>query len=108
MSMIFRAFAATGLVLLASGAIAAPAKPKPASELVITNARAVAATAVAIDAGDKTVKLSKPLAPKAKATLKLPKMTGCTVAVAASFADETVAELDDFDVCKEQTVHFTD
>jgi hypothetical protein len=108
MTMIFRAFAATGLVLVASVAVAAPAKPRPASALTITNARAVPAIEVAIGAGDQTVKLSRPLAPKAKTTLKLPKMTGCMVAVAATFADESVAELDEFDVCKESTVRFTD
>ncbi len=105
--MIVRIAAAISL-LAASTALAAPTKPKPAASLVITNARAVPATDVAIDVNGQTVRVSKPLAPKAKATLKLPKMSGCTVAVAAAFEDETTAELGEFDVCKDRTVRLTD
>ena len=82
--------------------------PTPRS-LQITNARpAEAATTVAVSAGDQTVALQRPLAPKASATLKLPRMSGCTVTVAATFADESVADLDEFDVCKEKSIRFTD
>lgn len=104
--MPMRLYAAAGLAIVATGALAAP--PKPASALLITNARAVPAVEVVIGAGEKTVGLPKPLAPKAKATLKLPKVTGCTVSVSATFADESVVEMDDFDVCKEKTIRFTD
>jgi hypothetical protein len=105
--MPMRFYAAAGLAIIATGAVAAPAA-KPAGALSITNARAVPAVEVVIGAGEKTVGLPKPLAPNAKATLKLPKVTGCTVSVSATFADESVVELDDFDVCKEKTIRFTD
>jgi hypothetical protein len=106
--MIFRVAVATGLLLAANGALAAPAKPKPPSTVVITNARAVATTEVAIGVGEQSVRLSKPLASKAKTALKLPKMSGCVVAVAASFEDESTADLGEFDVCKDSTIRFTD
>ena len=105
--MPMRFYAAAGLAIVATGAFAAPTL-KPASALSITNARAVSAIEVVVGAGDKTVGLSKPLAPKAKTTLKLPKMTGCTVSVSATFEDESVVEMDDFDVCQEKTIRFTD
>ena len=105
--MPMRFYAAAGFAIVATGALAAPAS-KPASALSITNARAVPAVEVVIGAGEKTVGLPKPLASKAKTTLKLPKMTGCTVSVSATFEDESVVELDDFDVCKENTIRFTD
>ncbi len=106
--MTIRIITATSLLLAATGAIAAPTKPKPVSAVVITNTREVPATDVAIGANGQTVRLAKPLASKAKTTLKLPKMTGCMVAVAATFEDESTAELPEFDVCKDSTVRFTD
>jgi hypothetical protein len=107
-TMLFRVVTATGLLLLASHAIAAPTKLKPASALVITNARGVPATDIAIGANGQTVRIKKPLAPQAKATLKLPKLTGCQVAVAASFPDEASIQMDDFDVCKDNNIRLTD
>ena len=106
--MLLRVAIAAGLTALTGAALAAPAgKPKPADAVVVTNARTVPATTVSIGAGTKTVSISKPLAPKAKTTLKLPKMTGCMVQVAASFADESEVE-QEIDVCKEKTVRFTE
>jgi hypothetical protein len=106
--MFFRILAATSLLFTASSAIAAPTKPKPASALVITNAREVRAIDVAVGANGQTVRLTRPLGPNAKATLKLPKMSGCMVAIAANFEDETAAELGEFDTCQDSTVRLTD
>jgi hypothetical protein len=106
--MILRAIAATILLLAAGNAIAAPERPKPASALVITNARQVPATDIAIGANGQTVRVTKPLASQAKTTLKLPKMPGCIVAIAANFSDESSVEMGEFDVCRDSTVRFTD
>jgi hypothetical protein len=106
--MLVRVLAASGLLLATSNAIAAPTKLKPASALVITNAREVPAIDVAIDANGQTVRIAKPLASKAKTTLKLPKMSGCTVAVTATFEDQSAAELGEFDVCQDSTIRLTD
>jgi hypothetical protein len=106
--MTFRIIAATALLLTATSAMAAPTKPNQASAVLITNSREVAVTDIAVEAGGQTVRLAKPLAPKAKTTLKLPKMSGCIVTVAATFEDESTADLSEFDVCKDKTVRFTD
>jgi len=106
--MFVRILAATGLLLAASQAFAAPTKPKPASALVITNAREVPATDVAIGVNGQTVRVAKPLAPNAKATLKLPKMQGCLVAVAATFEDDSNVQISEFDVCQDRSLRFTD
>jgi hypothetical protein len=106
--MIVRILTATSLLLAAPTAFAAPTKPKPVSAVVITNSRGVQATDVAVGANGQTVRLSKPLAPKAQATLRLPKMAGCMVVVAAVFEDEAASELSELDVCKDRTIRFTD
>ncbi len=106
--MILRIVTATSLLLAATSAIAAPTKPKPVSAVLITNARGVPATDVAIGANGQTVRLAKPLAPNAKTTLKLPKMTGCMVAVAATFEDDATAEFPELDICKDRTLRLTD
>jgi len=103
--MTIRIITAAALLLTATAAMAAPTKP---SAVLISNAREVAVTDIAVEADGQTVRLAKPLAPKAKATLKLPKMSGCIVAVAATFEDESTAELPELDVCKDKTVRFTD
>ena len=106
--MIVRVLAATSLLLAAPAAFAAPTKPKTVSAVVITNSRGVQATDVAVGANGQTVRLSKPLAPKAQASLRLPKMAGCMVVVAARFEDEAASELSELDVCKDRTIRFTD
>ena len=90
---------------------AAAPKPKrkgPPSSVTVINATANTVTNVVITAGDKTTKLSKPLAPKGRATVKLPKMKGCTVSVAATFEGGGKSDADTFDVCKEKSIRFTD
>ena len=106
--MIVRILTATSLLLAAPAAIAAPTKPKQVSAVVITNSRDVPATDVAIRANGQTVRLAKPLAPKAQATLRLPKMAGCMVVVAAVFEDEATSEHSELDVCKDRIIRFTD
>src|SRR5262245_27123186 len=103
-----RLLATTALLVLAAASASAQPKPKPATSLQITNARPVAATTVEVSAGEETVRLSKPLASKASATLRLPKMTGCMVSVSAEFEDESIVELGEVDVCKEKSVRFVD
>jgi hypothetical protein len=105
--MLHRIVIVGAIVAAAGSAGAAPARKAPAA-VTITNARAVAATDVTVRAGQDTVALTRPLAPGSKAALKLPKMRDCLVAVSASFEDETVAEVEAFDVCREKTIRFTD
>ena len=93
---------------------AAPAaKPKkraagPPAAVTVTNASKSTATEVVITADEKTAKTSKPLAPKAKATVKLPKLKGCMVSVAATFEGEGQVDAGEHDVCKDRNIRFTD
>ena len=74
----------------------------------MTNASKNMASEVVISGEEQTVKVGKPLAPKAKATVKLPKLKGCIVSVAATFAGEGEVDASEFNVCKEKTIPFTD
>ena len=86
-----------------------PAAPKPAAAVTVTNASAHTATRIVITGDDdKTATVSKPLASKAKAVVKLPKLKGCTVAVQATFESEGLVDVGEFDVCKDKTIRFTD
>ena len=92
---------------------AAAPKPKPKQKgppraVTVVNASAKTVTGVIITAGDKTASLSKPLAPKARTAVKLPKMKGCTVSVAATFEGGGKSDADAFNVCKEKLIRFTD
>ena len=92
---------------------AAAPKPKPKQKgppgaVTVVNASTKAVTEVAITAGDKTASLSKPLAPKARTAVKLPKMKGCTVSVAATFEGGGKSDADAFNVCQEKLIRFTD
>ena len=51
---------------------------------------------------------SKTVGPKARATLKLPKLQGCTVSVTASFEGGGQVDVGEFDICKDKTIRFTD
>jgi hypothetical protein len=93
-----------------AGAAKASAKmPRPAQVVTLTNASKQTATQVVITGDeDKSAKLAKPLAPKARANLKLPKLKECMVHVAAVFEGEGQIDIGDFDICKDKTIRFTD
>ena len=55
----------------------------PPAAVTVVNASAHTATQVVITGEEKTATLSKPLAPKARAAVKLPKLKGCLVSVMA-------------------------
>ena len=104
------AAAGTATPATAAAPAAKPKKrgPTPASAVIVTNASAHTATAVTITGEGKEAKVSKPLKPKGKATVKLPKLIGCMVSVAATFEGENQADLGEFDVCKDKNIRFTD
>jgi|SRR5215203_3678274 len=97
----------------APGATAPAAKPRkrgptPAFAVVVTNASQHTATDVTITGEGKDAKLTKPLKPKAKASVKLPNVKGCIVTVTATFEGEGQVEAGEFDVCKDKNIRFTD
>jgi hypothetical protein len=111
MSMPSPAEAGSASVEAAPEAAAPKPKPKqkgPPGAVTIVNASTKVVTEVAITAGDKTASLSKPLAPKARSAVKLPRMKGCTVSVAATFEGGGRSDADAFDVCREKLIRFTD
>ena len=98
---------------------AAPDKPKPkragaakvpvpARSLVISNASKNVLTELEVSAEDKSAKLSKPLAPDSKVTLRLPAFKSCTVTIVASFENAGQADESSYDICKDKSIRFTD
>ena len=84
-----------------------PASPQPAQALTVINASPATAISVTITAEDKTAQVSGPLKPQARTAVKLPKIKGCKVAVAASFEGGGQVDIDEFDICKEKQIRFT-
>ncbi len=87
---------------------AKPHKPRAATAVTIVNGREIPTMTLTVMADAKTVSHSKPLAPNAKVSLKLPKMKGCLVTVAATFEGGSVSDGGDIDVCKVKLVRLTD
>ena len=84
--------------------------PKNASEVVLTNARTVAVTGVAIadGKGKRMGSLKKPLDAGKKLTIKLPAKAGCLFTINAAFADNADFEQTEVDLCVDKQVRFTD
>jgi len=85
-----------------------PTKPRAVTALTVVNGSEVPATTIAITEAAKIVSHAGPLAPKAQATLKLPRMTGCLVTVEATFAGGSVSDGRVIDVCRVKLVRLTD
>lgn len=80
----------------------------PPASIAVVNASAHTATQVVITGEEKTATLSKPLAPKARAAVKLPKLKGCLVSVTATFEGEGQVDAGEFNICKDKAIRFTD
>jgi len=87
------------------------AKPKPKrnpnlppASITVINASTAVATDVTVGTEEKMARLPKPLQPKARAVLKLPRLKGCIVSVRANL--EGIGEIDtaEFNVCKEKSI----
>ena len=85
-----------------------PKGPTPAQALTVVNASPTTVLDVIIEGESQSVRLGKPLAPKAQAVLKLPKLKRCTVSVRAMLQGAGNTEVEDFDVCKEKSIRFTE
>ena len=85
-----------------------PTGPTPAQALTVVNASGNTALDVIIEGENQSARLGKPLAPKAQASLKLPKLKGCTVSVVGMFQGGGKVEVEEFDVCKEKLIRFTE
>jgi hypothetical protein len=77
--------------------------------LTVTNARAVKATSIEVISGSQVVaRHPKPLAPGAKARIRLPKLKECLVAITASFEDGAEISADGQDACTDKSVRLVD
>ncbi len=85
-----------------------PPEPGAAAALTIVNGSETPATSITVTGEAKVISHAGPLAPNAKATLKLPKMKGCLVTVAVTFEEGSVSDGGDIDVCKVKLVRLTD
>src|SRR5215218_11325563 len=73
--------------------------------LTVTNARAVKATSIEVISGSQVVaRHPRPLAPGAKARIRLPKLKDCLVAITASFEDGAEISADGQDACTDKSV----
>src|SRR4051794_21722368 len=73
------------------GAETPPTRP-PTPQGTLEEPAAPPATTITVMADARTVSHSKPLAPDAKVSLKLPKMKGCLITVAATFEGGSVSD----------------
>ena len=85
-----------------------PPKTQAATAVTIVNGSELSAKTITVLSYAKAVSQAGPLAPKAKATLRLPKMSGCLVTVAATFEGGSVSDGRTIDLCKVKLVRLTD
>ncbi len=85
-----------------------PRGPVPARSLTVQNASANTLTALEVSGDGKSARLANPIKAGGKASLKLPAMKRCVVAVSASFEGAGQAEASEFDICNDKTIRFTE
>ena len=96
--------------LMASPALAQRAKAP--TDVTITNARGEPLTGLVIQTTENTPRvvgtLTKALAPGKTQKLVLKKPKGCTYNVLARFADDSEAEAEGVDLCKDKVIRLTE
>jgi hypothetical protein len=86
-----------------------PLMAQAPATLTVTNARAVKATSIEVISGSQVVaRHPRPLAPGAKARIRLPKLKDCLVAITASFEDGAEISADGQDACTDKSVRRVD
>jgi len=83
-------------------------KPRAVVAVTVVNGSEIPVTTITIAGEAQIVSHTEPLAPKAQATLKLPKMRGCLVTVAATFEGGSMSSDRAIDVCRVKLVRLTD
>lgn len=105
------AVAATITAMLLAGPALAQRAKTPTS-VTITNARTEALTALVIQTTEATPRvvgrIAKPLAGGKSQRVALSKPKGCTYNVLAQFADESEAEAEGLDLCKDPKIRLTE
>jgi len=83
-------------------------QPRPLAAVTVVNGSETPAKSITITSDEKAVSHAGPLAPRAKATVRVPKTKGCLVTVAATFEGGSTSEARAIDVCKVKLVRLTD
>jgi hypothetical protein len=86
---------------------AKPRGPVPARALSITNDSANAVTGLEVSGDGKSAKLAKELPTGKTATLKLPALKSCTVAISVTFQGGAAPDTHEQDICKDRRVRLT-
>ena len=91
-------------------ALPAFAQTRTGISIQITNARASKATRVEVLLGEQVIaRHTKPIAPGARATIRLPRPQDCLVAISASFEDGSgEISADGQDACNDRKVRLVD
>ena len=71
---------------------ATPPQPRPVAAVTIVNGSETPAKSITVTSDEKTVSHAGPLAPRAKATVRVSKTKGCLVTVAATFEGGSTSE----------------
>jgi hypothetical protein len=106
--------AAAGLALaLASPAFAqSRAQPRPPAQIAIHNLRAAPLTVFEIaTTGEQprlVGKITRPLAPGARTTVRLSRPAGCEYYVMARFADDAESDAESMDLCRDRSIRLTE
>ena len=81
--------------------------PTPVRVLNITNDSGAALTGLEISAEGKSATLAKELPTGKSATLRLPALKSCTVAISATFEGSPASDTHEHDICKDRKIRFT-
>lgn len=85
-----------------------PRGPVPARALTISNLSSNVLTELEVSGGGKSARLTKPLAPKERTTLKLPPMKTCNVTITAMFEGAGQVDPGELNTCRDKVIRFTD
>lgn len=104
--------ALAGAALLLGTGVAAAQAARPQASVTVTNARNTMLTVFEIaSTGDNPkliARIDKPLAPGKSVKLALKGAKGCEYYVLARFDDESEANSDGMDLCREKTIRLTE
>ena len=80
----------------------------PVREISVVNRSSDRATKIVLTAGDRDVRVDRPLTPGTKAAVRLPGFDGCKVSVTGLFERQGRIEFGEVEVCDSPIIQFTD
>jgi hypothetical protein len=111
-SAIMKSAALAGAAIVLGTTLAQAQSTRPQASITVTNARAIMLTVFEIaSTGDNpklVARITKPLAPGQSVKLALKGARGCEYFVLARFDDDSEANSDGMDLCREKTIRLTE